>query len=314
MQIMNFRPNLRQIDAFLAVADLGSFSRAAERLGGSQPGISQAVRDLEQALGLALFHRTTRRVELTPEGAALRDRLSRGIEALEDAFAHARDLAGLRQGRLRVAAPPMLAATVLPPILTGFARAHPGLIIELADTVAADIPGLLRAGQADLGIGTFAATEPGLERRLLLRDAMTLFCPVDHPLSKGPVGWSDLAGVPLVALAPPSGLRALMDDGFRSAGLVAQPVCTVRQVSTALALVRAGLGVAVFPAYALRGHEGRLIAVPVDAPRLVREIVMIRPHDQIPPPAAMAFQRHLLRAFAGAYRQAGAAVGDGAVD
>ena len=80
------RPSLRQIEAFLAVAETGSFSRAATRLGGTQPGISQAVRELEALLELRLFDRTTRRVVLTTAGEVFRDGALKGMEALDQAL------------------------------------------------------------------------------------------------------------------------------------------------------------------------------------------------------------------------------------
>lgn len=297
------RPSLRQIDAFLAVAELGSFSRAAERLGSTQPAISQSVRELEEALALRLFDRTTRRVELTAAGAALREQVAEGIDALDRAFARARDLATLKRGHLRIAAPPLMAATVLPPLLASFAAAHPGLTFEIADVITTEIVARLRAGQADLGLGTFAMDEPDLERRLVLRDAMMLYLPRDHALaSDSPAAWSDLAGQPMVALERSSGLRRLMETGFDAAAIPVRLAFEVQQVNTALALVEAGLGLAVLPGYAAVAAKGRaLTSRPLVMPQISREVVLLQPRDRRAPPVAAAFAEHLSRHLRRAY-------------
>lgn len=306
--LMNNRPTLRQISAFLSVAEAGSFSAAAERLGSTQPAVSQAVRDLEGTLGLRLFNRTTRRVNLTEAGLELRDRLQEGVDLLDSALARARNVAELRVGHLRLAAPPQISATVLPPLLADFARQHPGVTYDLADVVAAEIPDRVRNGLADLGLGTFGSGEPGLDRRVLLTDVMMLVCRPDHQLAQGQPRWQDLAAVPIVALEKASGLRSLMDSGFRAADLVPEIQVTVRLVGTALALVEAGLGVAIMPSYVLRGRSDRLVSLPLGAPALRRELVMIRHVDRAQTPVAQEFARHVLRAFSTAYRADGVPV------
>lgn len=297
------RPSLRQIEAFLAVAEAGSFSAAARKMAATQPALSQAVRELEEVLGLRLFFRTTRRVELTAEGSALRDRLAMGLDVLDDALARARDLAQLRSGHLRIAAPPLLASTVLAGLIAEFAARHPGLSFDLADVVSAEIPQLVRRGLADVGVGTFVEGEAGLDRRVLLGDVMALVCRPDHPLAQGPAGWADLAGERLIGLDRASGLRRLADLGLESAGLDLSPVIVVHQVATALALVEAGMGVAVFPRYALHDRGDRLVCQPLEAPRLKREVVMLTATDRAPSPVAEAFARHLLQGFGAAYRR-----------
>lgn len=303
MNPINQRPSLRQIEAFLAVAEAGSFSSAARRVGSTQPALSQAVRDLEDALGLSLFARTTRRVDLTDEGIALRERLSNGMAILDDAFSRSRDVAALRSGHLKIAAPPLLAATVLPPLIASFAAVHPGLTFDLADVVSADIPRRVRSGLADVGIGTFGPTEQGIDRRLLLTDTMSLICPKGHALARQSLCWDDLKGHSVIGLDHGSNLRLLADVGLQSAGLDTAPRMVVRQVATALSLVEAGLGIAIFPSYVIKGREDRLACIPLDQPRLLREIVIISAPDRVHPPAVTALVRHLITAFASAYRR-----------
>jgi DNA-binding transcriptional LysR family regulator len=294
----SMRPSLRQIEAFLAVAEDGSFTRAAERAGHSQPALSRTIRDLEALVGTRLILRTTRRVELTAAGRAFRDAAARAAEQVDRAVTAAQDAALLRQGLLRVAAPPLLAASVLPVAIAALAARHPGLRVELADVGTAEILARLRDGRADVGVGTIAAGEPGLDRRPLLRDRLMLFCLPGHALDRPGCGWDAAAAHPLVALTPGSDLRRLSDLGFARAGLAPRPAWEVAQIATALALVAAGLGVAVLPgsAAAAAGHlplvRHDLAGAPVE-----REVALVRLRDRPAPPAAPALAAELLRAM-----------------
>ncbi|ADZ70288.1 LysR family transcriptional regulator [Polymorphum gilvum] len=287
------RPSLRQIEAFLAVAEHGSFSRAAERIGSTQPALSQAVRDLEAALALRLFDRTTRRVDLTEAGRLLQERVAKGLEELDNAFLHARDLARLRRGHLRVAAPPLLAATVLPQALAGFLAAHAELTCALADVGTEEIVARVRSGQADLGIGTFQPGEPDLELRPILRDEMMLFCGCDEAPART---WRDLEHRPVITLTRASSLRLVTELGFETAGLALRPTHEVNQIATALALVEAGFGVAVLPGYARAAMRGMAVrAAPLREPSISREIMLLQARDRPPGPAAAAFAEYLAR-------------------
>jgi len=154
--------SIRQIQAFLQVAALGSFTRAAEKLHTMQPALSQQVRDLEAELGIRLFDRTTRRVELTEGGAEFRNIAAKVIEDLEAAARNAHDLAERKRGRVVIAAPPLLAAAVVPKAIVGFREQYPGLSVRLIDARSDQIVELVRTGQVDCGIGTFHAGEESI--------------------------------------------------------------------------------------------------------------------------------------------------------
>ncbi|MDT8857946.1 LysR family transcriptional regulator [Paracoccaceae bacterium Fryx2] len=293
------RPSLRQIEAFLAVADHGTFSRAAERLGTTQPAISQSVRELEATLTLRLFDRTTRRVVLTEAGQAFREQALKGLAELDRAVAQARDHAGLRQGHVRLAAPPLLAATVLPGILATFRTAHPGLTLALADLGTEQIIVQVPSGHADLGLGTFPPGDTDLARHPILHDEMMVFAPPAADLPAAPC-WADLAGHPVIALAPSSGLRLLTDLGFAAVGLTLRPAFEVHGIATALALAGAGLGLAILPGYAraaLSGPAPTLHARPLTRPTIGREVALIHAQDRSLSPAATTFADHLTRAL-----------------
>lgn len=289
---------LKQVTAFLAVADAGSFTAAAERLQVAQPALSQAVRELETELGLRLFDRTTRRVELTVAGREFREATARVVGDLDFAIRNARDLANRRRGRIVVAAPPLLAANVLPSAIQDFAKAYPDIAVEVIDAPTLSIVDTVRAGGADCGVGTFAAGENGIERVSLMRDRLQLFCRDDSPFGKArSVRWAELAGHPLVALTRDSAIRRLMEIGFESAELQLTPAYEVHQIATALGMVKAGLGIAVLPTYARSGMlSEEIVARPLTDPDIGRDIVLIHASGRSVSPAVSAFTPILRKA------------------
>jgi len=291
------RITLKQIEAFLAVADSGNFSRAAVRLQSAQPAVSQAVKDLETELGVRLFDRTTRRVELTDAGREFQASAEKIVEDLGHAVTNLNDLAERRRGRIRIAAPPLLAAAVLPEAIAEFRREAPGIDVDLVDASTDEIIDAVRSGRAECGLGTFPPGGDQLERQSLTRDELMLFCHADAPLAaRDRVAWSDLAGEPLVTLTRGSGIRLLTEVGFETAGIGLVPSHEVSHVTTAVALVEAGLGVAVLPTYALAAaRNGALVGRPLAAPTIAREIQLIHASGRSVSPAVAAFTPILRR-------------------
>jgi DNA-binding transcriptional LysR family regulator len=285
---------IRQIQSFLHVADLGSFTRAAEKMHTMQPALSQQVRDLEGELGIRLFDRTTRRVELTEAGAEFRVIAAKIIEDLESAVRNAHDLAERKRGRVVVAAPPLLAAAVVPRAIADFRQKHPGLEVRLIDARTDQIVEYVRSGQVDCGLGTFPSGEVGINSTLLARDSLMVFCATNHPFSRRRVvNWRALDGFPLITLTRDSGIRILVEVGYETAQIRLAPTYEVAQITTVLAMVEVGLGIAVLPAYAWAGARGMKIAAAALEPAIVRDIVMITRTGRATPPAVSAFARYL---------------------
>lgn len=279
----------------MAVAEAGSFSRAAGQLNMAQPAISQAVRDLEAGLAVRLFDRTTRRVELTEAGIAFRDQLEKGMEEIGRAVQVVRDLAALKRGLVRVAAPPFLAAALLPPTLSAFLAAYPGIRVELVDVPTDQIVEQILSGRSEIGVGTFSPDDPRLERLPILRDEMMLFCQQDDPLAQAvSVPWRDLQDRPLVTLTRESGIRLLTEVGFASAEVTLRPAYEVSQINTAIALVEAGVGISVLPGYARTALAGRrMAAIPLTDPPISRDVAVLYRRDRSLSKAALAFVERL---------------------
>lgn len=221
---------------FLAVAETGSFTAAAARLGISQPTVSQHVRRLEDGIGRRLFSRDSRDVQLTDNGDALTG-FARTILAAQ-ASAESYFSGSAMSGRLRFGAADDLAITQLPRILRQFRALHPRINLELTVNQSDVLRRRLAAGHLDLifvkePVGTAEGTFVGRDSLVWVADERTQV-EADSP-------------VPLVAYQTPSYSRALAIETLEAAGHTWRITCNVREVNGLLAALRAGLGIAVFP-------------------------------------------------------------------
>jgi len=291
------RVTFRQIEAFLAVAEAGNFSRAATRLQSAQPALSQAVKELESELGVRLLDRTTRRVELTEAGREFQASAGKIVEDLGHAVGNLHALAERKRGRIRIAAPPLLAASVLPAAIAELQAEAPGISVDLIDTGTDQIGENVRRGRAECGLGTFPPGGDQIERLSLARDELMLFCHRASPFAgRNSVDWEALEGATLITLTRDSGIRLLTEVGYESAGIALVPGYEVSHITTAMALVETGLGVAVLPTYGLAAARNEALAGrPLANPTIAREIQLIHASGRSVSPAVAAFTPILRR-------------------
>lgn len=282
--------SLRQIRALTAAVETGSFGRAALRLHVSQPALTLQIRALEESLGVTLFDRSARGVRPTPAGQALAASFQRILDDLETVVAGAREQAQRRSGVVHLAVLPSVAANLLPGALARLRAAHPGIRVMVRDAVARRVAALVKAGEAELGIGHAAGPEPELEEAPLFEDSLVAVLPPGHPFAAlKEVGLPALAAAPLVLTDPESSLRALAEHAFAAAGLAIRPAYEATYMSTAVALVRAGLGIGLLPATAVELRVAPLLETrPVPSPLLRRRIVLLRRRGASLSPAAEA--------------------------
>lgn len=293
---------IRQLQAFLAISEQGTFTKAAERLHVAQPALSTLIRDLEQELKIRLLDRTTRRVELTEAGREFESSALKILSELENAVQNANSLADRKRGRIIVAAPPLLAAVVLPRTIATLTQKFPGLQVSIIDAKNDLVVEAVRIARADCGIGTFSTLEDNIEKTTLSRDQLMVFCSIVSSISAmESVNWRDLENRPLITLTRDSGIRLLVEVGFEHAQIPLKPAYEVAQITTALALVKEGLGLAVLPTYARAVAGDAVVAKPLNEPSIARDIVMIRPAGRSTSPALSAFEtllRHYVRELA----------------
>lgn len=158
---------LRQLRAFLAVARFGSFTVAAEHLYTTQSALSGSIKELENALGVQLFDRSTRRVQLTEVGRELYPLVEKILADLDAVLHEVATLKALKRGIVRIAAPQLMAATLLPEVLASFTREFPHVAIRLIDCGVESVPACVLSGEADLGVGPERDVPGEIEAELL---------------------------------------------------------------------------------------------------------------------------------------------------
>jgi LysR family transcriptional regulator, carnitine catabolism transcriptional activator len=287
----------RQIRAFVAVAQHGRFSIGASRLHVTPSALSMLIRQLEGQIGARLFDRHTRMVRLTELGAEFLPVARKVLADLESALAQSRDRSMLRRGRVSIATSTVLAATLMPWVISGFSAGRPGITVVLRDVVEQEIKRLVRAGEVDLGVGT--SLDPDAEAELeevpLLEDRLVALLPADHALAqKRSVSWRELAAQPLIVLGSGSPLRALVERAFRSNGIAVMPAYEVSFSSTVISMVAAGMGVAALPVNARQVTPKVRVAVrPLVRPVVPRRVSLFKRRDSGLSPAAEAFHLSL---------------------
>ncbi len=245
-------PELWQLRYFLAVAERLHFGRAAAALHISQPPLSRAIRALEQRLGVVLFTRNRRRVELTPEGTRLLGEARRMLGQLERTVQEVRGMARGEEGRLRIGFVSLADYGVLPGLLKAFKSARPGIALALREMLSPEQAAALAAGELDFGLllPPVSDAEP-LEHLVVQRERFVAALPSSHRLAagKGKLGVSALAGEPFVMvprdIAP--GLYDIVTGLAARAGISFNVAQEAIQMQTVVSLVSSGLGVAIVP-------------------------------------------------------------------
>ncbi|GAA0529049.1 LysR family transcriptional regulator [Saccharopolyspora subtropica] len=243
---------LRHLRYFVAVAETRHFGRAAKQLNMAQPPLSQAIRQLEAELGAELFTRTTRQVQLTPAGAAFRDDALRILKSLDDAARRVRRVAEGCHGVLRLGLTGSASYRHLPRLAHIVQRELPGVELEIhSDMLTAAQEKALLQNSIDVGLLRPPTREDGIVHRTVAREPLVLVLPVDHPLAGEPeVSMARLRGERFIMYA--AALRSVVNDAVvrscLAAGFYPQCAHEIGEASIQVALVAAGLGVALAPA------------------------------------------------------------------
>jgi len=285
-------PNPRHLRAFIALADSGSFSLAAEAVHLGQPALSQAIAKLEETVGVRLIERTTRSVRLTPAGEEFLVEARRVLEAYERMMLRGTEWAHLRRGRIELLTVPSMAHRLLPALVREFTATHEGVSIAFHDHPDPVLRQRLERGEGDLAIlsqGGPAATPALLP---FLRDRFRVVLPRDHPLaSREVVEASQLAGERLILLRRGALFRSYMDAVISGLPLVQEPM-EVDQSGTLAGMVEAGLGVSLLPALSCPSPAlHSVVSRPLARPEVSRIMAFALPPDREPMPAVQAFVR-----------------------
>jgi|SRR5579862_1635818 len=283
--------NLRHARAYVCVAQLRSFTRAAELLHISQPALTVQIRKLEETLRCRLLDRNSRSVELTRIGRELLPTLRRTLQETDAILANTHAQSSGRLGTVRVASLPSFAASFLPDAILACSKRSPGLGFVVRDAVAGRVEQLVRNEEVDLGITGDNLADNEVDVLHQVQDRLCLVYPANHRIGqRRSIKLKDIIDLPLVLTDPATSVRAVVDRAFLALGRVPVMACETTYMMTAVAMVRAGLGVTILPALAreIRAERG-LVSRPIDDPAFARKVSIIKKRNRTLPPAAEAF-------------------------
>lgn len=270
------RVNYLGLEAFVAIADYGSFQRAADSLDLSQAALSHRLRKIEEDLGTALLARSSREVSLTPVGQGLLPEARRLLKELQDTYESVRVGAQRQAKRLAFACLPSIANTILPRVLSDLGEHRPEIAFEVLDIPVVRIAETVRNGAAEFGVTILSAELTDLRLRPLVDEDYMLFMRHDHPLAAKPgVALEDLFGIPMARISSQSKNRQLLDSAFGEARDHIRWQYEVQNATMAMRLVAADTALTILPESAISLAPASLVSRPFVGARLSRTIGVV---------------------------------------
>lgn len=249
---MRSRLTLQHLEAFVHVAELLNFRKAAEAIPISQPALSRTIQGAEEALNTRLFDRDTRNVRLTPVGAEFLPIAKRLLTEFQTSLDEVSQHLSGDRGRLVIAALPSIGAALLPEVVCDFARSAPAVRITLHAPHTQGVIDMVMDGEADFGIAMQPPSAQGIDFEHLMDDDFVLICARDHILAKQRTcEWRVFAEHPFIALSSTTSMHMLAEQVFRQLGLDISPSYQGGGLPLTGSLVAAGLGITAIPKLAL---------------------------------------------------------------
>ncbi|MFL6609304.1 MAG: LysR substrate-binding domain-containing protein [Pseudomonas sp.] len=283
---------LKQIRAFLAVAQSLSFAVACERLHLSQSALSLTIKALEEGLGGRLFSRNTRNVALTPEGESLLPLARRLVADWENAEDEMRQRFTLQRGRVTLAAMPSFAGNLLPPILKTFRARFPNVNVTVNDVINEQVLEMVRDRHVELGVAFEPMQGSSLAFTPLYRDRFVAVVPLDSPLAqRDAIQWETLLEQPFITLQRPSTVRVMLEEHLQARGMKLPVEFESHQLATVGRMVASGLGVSAVPALCVgQMHELGARCITLSDPVIERAIgVLTKPGHELSAAAQALF-------------------------
>ncbi|AJP56958.1 LysR family transcriptional regulator [Pandoraea vervacti] len=290
------RLNARQLETFLAIADCGSIARAADRVCLTPSAVSQLLGELEREVGFRLFDRTTRRVSLTVAGADFLSAASAAMTQLYAAERSARNIRERASGVIRVGAPLVLCAAVLPDAIAAYRDLHPNVSVRPSDVEVEKLVPSVADAQIDIALGPNQPLGERVSATPLFDSPWVVWCSPQHALARyDVVPWEALREASVVATGRDheySVTRMLSDQPDSQRVL---PVEIVENVTTAFGLARAGLSVTLAPDY-VKGfaRSQGLVMRRTGKPETIRQICLYYSKERALSPAAAGFHDFLV--------------------
>lgn len=291
---------LKQLRAFVTVANLGQFTLAADKLGSSQSAVSTLVRQLETNLNLRLFDRHTRLLRLTQAGMDILPIAARAVADIEGMVESSQELTALRRGKVTMAAGTVQAALMLPQLVHGFTKLYPEIAVALHDVAEKTVLEQVANGSVDLGLGTVPEDDSELVGTRLTTDEFLVVLHADDPLVKrSELRWTDLADCKLIGPQRGNPIRDRLENELARNGIILPLDKSMQEVAlplTIIGMVEGGLGVAIMTSAVTRlaTSMGLTVRTPTE-PHIKREVSLIQKRARSLSPAARRFRDFLLK-------------------
>lgn len=280
--------NLKLLQTFMLVSQEGSFRVAAEKSFRSASAVSAQIRQLEEQLGVALFHRTTRHVHLTAEGEQLMECAHRAYHEVESGLRKIRETADIQHGKVVFACSPTVAETRLAKVLAAFEKEHPSIDVTVLEMTSGAQFESLRKREVDFGIGpSIESSEFHMEP--VMEDPFYAVVP-RHLLktTRRTISLSALSDAPLLMLSRATALRSMLETSMSERGLRFTTRYVFSQAQTLISMANAGLGVAILPKVVLpaRADPGTYV-LKITNPTLSRTVCINTLRGQKLSPASL---------------------------
>ena len=279
------------IQAFVLIAEVGGFGKAAERLHLTQTALTRRIQKLESYIGVRLIDRTTRSVQLTAVGRDFLPHAARMVTDMTLAVSRLKDMSRLGQGNITMASIPTMAHHALPAVIRKYASRYPGNRIRIIESGAFEVNRTVLHEEAEFGLTLELERHADLLEQRVLREPFMFFCREEHPLGrKKTVSWKDLKEAELIMMSSLSGNRVLLDHQLARKRLSLSGKYEVEHLSTAIGLVAAGVGTAILPFSTIQeGTYPGVRRIPLIGPVVRRTVILIRRKGVTLSPATQAF-------------------------
>ncbi len=272
---------IRHLRYFLAVAEAGNFSRAADRLGISQPGVSQQMRALETSLRTSLFQRRGKRILLTPAGLIFQEHARSVLRQLESFLSDLQSEPDQMRGALHLGVVPALNVPLVPHLLGAFSADHPAVQVIVEEISSTEIETAIEEGRMDVGLGFLTRHSPNLRYERLCTDEFALVMATNHPWArKEIVPMSDLHQLRVLQLSDSFVMRRMTDAICREHQVRPRMIAEINAIETLLRSLGPLKAAALMPTMVLRGRAGLgLKAIRLKGRKLGLDIGLLRLSD-----------------------------------
>jgi len=289
----------KQLKAFVAVARSQSFAEACREIHLSQPALSIAIKNLEEAVGGQLFYRTTRAVSLTPDGDAFYPVAKRLLADWDNAFEALHNRFSKQRGKLSIAAMPSFACNQLPDILAGFQKENSSTNITVDDVVAEEVVALVAKGRVEFGICFDPGESEDLHFQPFFNDHFIAVMSQNEAREMPDViDWSSLSKKNFIMLQRPSSIRLQIEQLMKEHGIVLDVVYEAHQLATIGRMVASGLGISFVPKLCLQQFEEMGVAWrPVETPGISRKVGILTRKNAVLSEAAEQLKEALVSRY-----------------